>query len=1214
MPKFSESPFFVLKNFFTRKDIDGSSYLLPTYNQLPTSACSLRGQNEGITVLGGYGTNLYIFTSTGYYRLKGLYKPSLEDSLTSKFYSREDINDTYEGSGKNNTFVFELVPSSGYFGSEFSIERLFLESDYGNFSGSEVYLRKGDPFYDYLISLGFDSFINVNKQFLYFGKLYRGREDNEIYIYSDHFKDYVYRALPVHNRSENYDEFLGVAFDQLFQPIYNKIKNLFTLSDPYEVNEKYLMYLLESYDMPSLNDTTLERRYISRLVSMLKRKGTYTQFYLIWELLTKTINRLNVYERWHIPLENNVVPYPYFEDHLYTKNRLYYEVPISAGAGRRYYRTIYPCDIFDNYYYGIDVPYPVYGYTDYPYTVDTIFSLLSAISMEFEFLYEQDPWIISHNTGYLYITVQTWSNDENLVPKESTLLNSLQHRIDWSVPVSGYADVVFSEYTHIQGVPEKTWTVYHSLDTFFPIVTVLNRYYQKIIPDSITSIDQNTMIFDFGNRKVDGYALFTKPDYVYSQEDSTTTWEIDHNLGCESVVLTVYDQNFQVVYPNSITRSYDHLSIGWNPNWSQGSPHQYGSVAVKKVITKPNYWTLNHNLPVHKAMIQCWNENLYNIYKEEFIDGIYFSTLINSPSSTTATFSEYIPGYMFAAEADYFHSNGSDTTWSVKHDLDEKYCVVTVLDSEFNNITPSSYTLTAVDNNNLTIEFSSALAGYALVGKPDQVYFQTETSASWLVEHYQYTDFNLITCYSVEDDVSYIPSASRHIKWSNRIAIEWPTPSAGFVAIKGAKYAEEYLERVHNLGKTLSPHIKIEMDLSTEPLGPYTYSDFIINKSIIDKLQLLWEKLRPISRVYHYGIVIGSPADFSGSTSNLYEYGNVRYATRCLIEPNLPIPGCYVYYQPTLTKIINIFHNFSSENVIIQCFDTNNEMVEPFSTEIRSSNTVRVTFARDFSGYVCLSVADTTSDLFSPSSSEWTVSDVTYSSGYDQIIQITEDDTYFPKIVPASAGIVSANPVIYFSPSEASGYFIAVSASVYNFTVPSGGSVNIMHNLNGAAFQVQVFDLDNQMIYPDKIKVLNKDYLNISFGDRNIPSAGYCVIKKMANDIFRGGYTFGYAKVGYGISSQAYNPVLTNSLQSPYDDVFTILDRDIDEDDDYYYLTIYIDENLDYSVNEENNKYGIKEIGIYNNEGNILFYTYCGLIEKPVGVYLKLYYKIKKRL
>jgi len=1205
MSKFSESPFFVLKDFFNRKDMDGSSYVLPTYNQPPTSACSLRGQNEGITVLGGYGANLYIRTSNDYYKLKVLYKPSAEDMDSSKFYSREDINDTYEGSGKNNTFVFELVPSSGFYGSTFSMERLFVENDDDNFSGSEVYLRKGEPFYDYLISLGFDSFINTNKQFVYFGKLYKGREDNELYVYSDHFKDYVYRALPVHNRSEKYDEFLGVAFDQLFQPIYNKIKNLFTLSDPHEVIDKYLMYLLESYDMPLLGDSTLERRYLDRMVSMLKRKGTYTQIYLIWKLFTSTINRLNVYERWHIPLENNVVPYPYFEDHLYTKNRLYYPVPISAGAGRRFYRTIYPCSIFNNYYYGIDVPYPVYGNEDYPYVVDTVSCTLSALSMEFEFLQGQDPWIISHNSGQLYVLVQPWINNENVIPKESTLLNSLQQRVDWGVPVSGYAEVAFSDYTHVQNNPAKVWTVSHSLGETLPVVAVLNRYYQRIIPDSVVAIDENTMSFDFGDRKVDGYALFAMPDYIHNQQTSVSAWEIDHDLG-EGIIVTVYDSDNRIIYPKEIIKSENHLTINWTPGY------KYGLVSIVKVLTKPDYWILNHNLPVEKAMVQCWDDDLYNIYPTENRGDVYFSSLVNSPSSTTANFSSYLPGYIFATEADYVHSNlDANTIWNVEHNQDEKYCVVTVLDSNYTTVTPSAYTLLAIDNNNLSITFSEAASGYALVGKPDQLYVQTETSASWLVEHYQYTDFNLITCYDAEDDISYIPSASKHIKWSDKIVIDWETSKAGFVAIKGAKYAEEYLERVHNLGKTLSPHVKIEMDLSTEPLGPYVKDNFIINKNIIDKLQLLWEKLRPISRVYHYGIVIGTQTDFTKSTYDLYEFGRVRYATRCLLEPNYPVPDCYVHYQPALTTIINIFHGFDSENVIVQCFNLNNEMVEAYEAEITSVNTVRVTFSKPFNGFVCLAQADTNQTI-SPPISSWTISAASYPVGYDQIVQIVDGD--LTKIVPDETDIGwPPNPIISFS-EAVSGYFMAVSASVYNFTVPSAGTVSVMHNLNGAAFQVQVFDSDDHMVYPDEIKIINKDYLTISFGSRNIPLTGYCLVKKMANDLFRGGYTFGHAKIGYGSSGPNYNPIPSNVLQNPYDEVFVILDRDIDEDDDYYYITLYIDENLDYSVDEENDKYGIREIGIYNKDGNILFYTYCGLIEKPVGVYLKLYYKIRKRL
>lgn len=1205
MPKFSESPFFVLKDFFTRKDADGSSYLLPTYNQSPTNSCSLRGQNEGISVLGGYGANLYIRTSNNYYRLKVLYKPSAEDGDLSKFYSREDINDTYEGSGKNNTFVFELVPSSGFYGSTFTMDRLFIESDDENFSGSEVYLRKGEPFYDYLVSLGFDSFININKQFAYFGKLYKGREDNEVYVYSEHFKDYVYRALPVHNRSENYDEFLGVAFDQLFQPVYNRIKNLFTLSDPYEVNEKYLMYLLESYNMPLLGNAELERRYIDRIVSMLKRKGTYAQIYLIWKLFTKTINRLNVYERWHIPLEDDVVPYPYFEDHLYTKNRLYYPVPISAGAGQRYYRTIYPCNVFNDYYYGIDVPYPVYGYQDYPYNVDTVSCTLSALSMEFEFLQEQDPWIISHNSGHLYVLVQPWIDNENVIPKESTLLNSVQQRVDWGVPVSGYAEVAFADYTHVQNTPAKVWTVSHSLGETLPVVAVLNRYYQRIVPDSILAIDENTMSFDFGEKKVDGYALFAMPEYIHNQQTSVSAWEIEHGLG-DGIIVTVYDRNNYVVYPKNITKSHDHLTIDWTPGY------KYGLVSIVKVLTKPDYWTLDHNLDIEKAMVQCWDEDLYNIYPQEVKDTVYFSSLVNSPSSTTANFSSYLPGYMFAAEADYVHYNSdANTTWNVEHNLDEKYCVVTVLDDVYNTITPSAYNLLAVDNNNLSITFSNPVSGYALVGKPDQLYVQTEVSASWLVEHFQYTDFNLITCYDANDDISYLPSTSRHIKWADKIEIEWSTPRVGFVSIKGAKYAEEYLERVHNLGKTLSPHTKIEMDLSTEPLGPYVKSNFIINKDIIDKLQLLWEKLRPISRVYHYGIVIGTQTDFSKSTYDLYEFGNVRYATRCLIEPNYPLPECYVHYQPSLTTIINVFHGFDSEDVIVQCFNINNEMVEAYEAEITSANTVRVTFSKSFNGFVCISKTNINQFISSPTSA-WTISGASYPSGYDHIIQTVDGD--LAKIIPNETDIgLPPNPIISFS-EPISGHFMATSASVYNFTVPSAGTVSIMHNLNGVAFQVQVFNSDDQMIYPDEIKVINRDYINLSFGSRNIPKTGYCLIKKMSNDLFRGEYTFGHAKVGYGSSGPNYNPIPSNSLENPYDNNFVILDKDIDEDDNYYYITLYINENLDYSVDEENDKYGIKEIGIYNKEGNILFYTYCGLIEKPVGVYLKLYYKIRKRV
>jgi hypothetical protein len=302
LPKFSELPFYVIKGYFCQKDIDGR-YSLPVVGQAPSDkTCSLRGEVTGITALGGYSAELYIKTSNNYYRLKGVYSVSEEDLDNSRFYSREGLDLSFLNSGKINKFIFELLPSgSAYMPSEFTMNELFPAPSDENYSGSDVYFKRGSPIYDYIVAKGYNSFINVNKPFIYFGKLWKGESDGTIEIDSNHFKDYIYSCLPAINRSDNYDEFLGVAFDKVYQKTYNLLKNLQSFPDPYELSEEYLAYVRETFSVPAVGSGMIEREYLTYIVSLLKRKGTYTYIYAIWKILNRTSNILNIYERWHDP-------------------------------------------------------------------------------------------------------------------------------------------------------------------------------------------------------------------------------------------------------------------------------------------------------------------------------------------------------------------------------------------------------------------------------------------------------------------------------------------------------------------------------------------------------------------------------------------------------------------------------------------------------------------------------------------------------------------------------------------------------------------------------------------------------------------------------------------------------------------------------------------------------------------------------------------------
>lgn len=190
----------------------------------------LVGSNSGVIVDNAYGIELYIKGLTNYYRLTCLYKPKSSDYNTSRKYSIEEV-DTI------NLFEFTLTPKASadgaaFYPSELSYDELFTNDPDTEFTGSEIYIKKGSPLHYYLATNGYDEYININTPYLYFGKLYpKSAEDNTIQIETYFMKDYALNALPETNRTENLREFLGVAFDQLYSQVYNKMRNILRLSE-----------------------------------------------------------------------------------------------------------------------------------------------------------------------------------------------------------------------------------------------------------------------------------------------------------------------------------------------------------------------------------------------------------------------------------------------------------------------------------------------------------------------------------------------------------------------------------------------------------------------------------------------------------------------------------------------------------------------------------------------------------------------------------------------------------------------------------------------------------------------------------------------------------------------------------------------------------------------------------------------------------------------
>lgn len=281
--KFTESPYFILKQYFEDCKSTGAS------NSSITNS-SLTGLNRTIVAQGGKYTPLYV-------------KIEEEDSHEDEYY------DGFETSYIGFKFLaLDDILSEDYFRfyKNDLVTKNVSSQDSPDFdNGSSVYFRKDSYFHTWLKNNTtlYGDYINPNIEWLYFGKIYLTSSGYYRIVY-DGLKNFALRALPEHNRTDTVKDLFDVFFDKIYNIPYTGTKDLLTLLDAFEIDEDFLYYLAEMYsiDIPTIFNEQTKREFVSNIIYMLKRKGTYSSLYLIWQLfLGNTLNKLNVYERWHSP-------------------------------------------------------------------------------------------------------------------------------------------------------------------------------------------------------------------------------------------------------------------------------------------------------------------------------------------------------------------------------------------------------------------------------------------------------------------------------------------------------------------------------------------------------------------------------------------------------------------------------------------------------------------------------------------------------------------------------------------------------------------------------------------------------------------------------------------------------------------------------------------------------------------------------------------------
>ena len=137
--------------------------------------------------------------------------------------------------------------------------------------------------------------------------------------------------------------------------------------------------------------------------------------------------------------------------------------------------------------------------------------------------------------------------------------------ITGSVTISGSlnindANIDNSRYLHVQSEGATTWTVNHNLEYDYPSVTIWDSTGNVIIPDSIVRVSNNQLTIGFISNEsgwahvsVGGISTGQADRFLYTQATTASTWTINHNLNYKYVNVNVYDNNDEMLLPQSVT-------------------------------------------------------------------------------------------------------------------------------------------------------------------------------------------------------------------------------------------------------------------------------------------------------------------------------------------------------------------------------------------------------------------------------------------------------------------------------------------------------------------------------------------------------------------------------------------------------------------------------------------------------------------------------------
>lgn len=628
--------------------------------------------------------------------------------------------------------------------------------------GREVYWRKDSVYHQWLMNQAqryypelrghetdIRNYTNFDKIWNYFGKIYKDYKaiklqewgypvtKVEFRIVFDGLMEYVMRAIPEHQRTTNFDKFCELFFDRKWHEIYNQIKNIWTLVDPMEIDEDYLGYLSIYYHMYDLITPTLfrQREFVRDLIWLLKRKGTYTEYYIIWRTIANTINALNVYEKWHEKqIWKGIHPnYPEFngdthvspgewQEFIYVEKPEYrFSKPV-GGAGKGWY----------NRYYGLSGESivdtrPPSAFYNYPVKLDNNWGYDEGYTnLEIDLpMYQIPPEDRVLSTHYkLEIDVST----EPLLP------DAIVNEVLW--------DELWQYWEYLRPVNRVV-----DYNILIAPITDFSGCFVELYDFGGRAFDKTKVLIDL-RTKTGWIDIHTTPDewYPYCAPSGATysgalsgmpagsspyggcRWVIKHPLNTKYLHTMATDDLYHQIVPDEIEIVDNNTVI---MHWPEPT---FGYAVLKKSQTKmfggstsSNDWNAYHYRDTNEIVSEVHDvggldESNFKVYGDKMdttddpaavfsIENTGDIPLTVVPASS-GDFTFYVPSVSGSSAAWIQPIDSPTATWEVPHHLYYRGCICAVYNWDNKQIHQYEFKLTGIDR--AVLEFDSPVSGYAV--------------------------------------------------------------------------------------------------------------------------------------------------------------------------------------------------------------------------------------------------------------------------------------------------------------------------------------------------------------------------------------------------------------------------------------------------------------------------------------------------------------------